>query len=55
MTVFDVAAAGAMVSSVVGHAKAVRAWAGRAADTLPATRPATSTSASASSSRRRHR
>jgi Family of unknown function (DUF5946) len=27
MTVFDVAAAGAMVGSVVGHAKAVRAWA----------------------------
>jgi hypothetical protein len=27
MTVFDVAAAGAMVGSVAGHAKAVRAWA----------------------------
>ena len=27
MTVFDVAAAGAMVGSVVGHAEAVRAWA----------------------------
>jgi hypothetical protein len=26
MTVFDVAAAGAMVGSVAGHAKAVRAW-----------------------------
>jgi hypothetical protein len=27
MTVFDVAAAGAMVGSVAGHAEAVRAWA----------------------------
>ena len=27
MTVFDVAAAGAMVGSVAGHAKAVRSWA----------------------------
>jgi hypothetical protein len=27
MTVFDVAAAGAMVGSVAGHAQAVRAWA----------------------------
>ena len=28
MTVFDVAAAGAMIGSVTGHARAVRAWAG---------------------------
>jgi hypothetical protein len=27
VTVFDVAAAGAMVGSVAGHAKAVRTWA----------------------------
>jgi hypothetical protein len=27
MTVFEVAAAGAMIGSVAGHAEAVRAWA----------------------------
>ena len=27
MTVFDVAAAGAMIGSVAGHAEAMRAWA----------------------------